>query len=1087
MAGKMKTGRILTDEEVVESRLRHFINKYYRIKIFQGILISISAALIIFFALIILVNILDISKTFEKVIIFISIALFAGIAGKVIFEPLFQRMGWIRGLNFKEASRIIQEKHHSIEDRIINVIELAHEKKGKNNKLYDYAISQKADNIRKFNFDDAISMRKLGLFLIRFGVIAAVSTGLYLIRPDFVRKGIGQILAGSEASALNGRSQFHILNDSLEVEAGKDYLLRFQVTSDFQVENVSVKFGSVTERADAVTDGYQYLFKAVNSNVSFRLTNDGELSGEYVLKTLKKPEISGLQLKIIPPGYTGMESLVTEGDGNAEVPGGSLVVWNIRTVNTDEMQMNDESGLNDIKGKNGVWNLEKRITKNSDYEFICRNRNGLITNYNYKITVVKDLFPTVDISESRDSTISNDVYVQGIIQDDYGFSKLELIESKTGKEIAKKIEIKENNIYEQFYYTLVPDSNNTVYFFRIWDNDHVTGPKYTDSRKISLRTMTKQEIQNVNNQLADSISKRMSDGMTAIEKMEKKISEFKMEQVVGELKPWEIQEKLKELNQLKNNVVDFLNNISKANKEFTENEMQLNLEEELTEKAKQIQDLMQGLMDDELKDLLKEFEELEKQYNAAKAEELADKMELNLEKLKEQMEMSLELFKKYDMEKDLMKQVEELNKMADSLQSDNQERKDSAGQLKEEFKKWEKKYDETVKQDQELKKPMGLKDLENERDEVRKAADELEKSGAGKQSKESKKKASTGLKKLAKKMQDMMGMMSEEGESIDLEDLRQIRNSLNDFSKKQEDLNNRILRMNTVNPTFTAVIKEQKELQDKFVSVRDSLKSLGYKQPIITKIIGTELFHVETSMQNLFESYTANRANVVRVEQNKIMTEVNSIAVKLDELTRNMGQGKGEGKGKGQFTDRKKPKEGQQSGSEQISKTKSEQESMKEQLKDAIQKMKSGNTGKKGRSDLAKMLAQREMMRKAFEKVVQGGGLGKDAKDRANEALNMMKEVEKDIIYNRLGDQTLEKDNFIRTKLLDAENAEKERENENRRESKEFKGTFEPNKRLLEQGPEQNKAMEQMLKYNELKLKRFYQEKYQKYIESTKK
>jgi hypothetical protein len=240
-------------------------------------------------------------------------------------------------------------------------------------------------------------------------------------------------------------------------------------------------------------------------------------------------------------------------------------------------------------------------------------------------------------------------------------------------------------------------------------------------------------------------------------------------------------------------------------------------------------------------------------------------------------------------------------------------------------------------------------------------------------------------------------------------------------------------------------------------------------------------------MQNLFESYTANRANVVRVEQNKIMTEVNSIAVKLDELTRNMGQGKGEGKGKGQFTDRKKPKEGQQSGSEQISKTKSEQESMKEQLKDAIQKMKSGNTGKKGRSDLAKMLAQREMMRKAFEKVVQGGGLGKDAKDRANEALNMMKEVEKDIIYNRLGDQTLEKDNFIRTKLLDAENAEKERENENRRESKEFKGTFEPNKRLLEQGPEQNKAMEQMLKYNELKLKRFYQEKYQKYIESTKK
>ena len=77
-----------------------------------------------------------------------------------------------------------------------------------------------------------------------------------------------------------------------------------------------------------------------------------------------------------------------------------------------------------------------------------------------------------------------------------------------------------------------------------------------------------------------------------------------------------------------------------------------------------------------------------------------------------------------------------------------------------------------------------------------------------------------------------------------------------------------------------------------------------------------------------------------------------------------------------------------------------------------------------------------EMMRKALEQILQGGGLGKEAKDKANEALNMMKEVEKDIIYNRLGDHTLEKDNWITTKLLEAENAERERENENRRESR---------------------------------------------------
>jgi hypothetical protein len=336
-------------------------------------------------------------------------------------------------------------------------------------------------------------------------------------------------------------------------------------------------------------------------------------------------------------------------------------------------------------------------------------------------------------------------------------------------------------------------------------------------------------------------------------------------------------------------------------------------------------------------------------------------------------------------------------------------------------------------------------------------------------------------------MEDMLGMSGSGGENVDLDELRQIRNSLNDFSKKQEDLNSRILNINTVNPTFTAVIKDQKELEDKFLSIRDSLKSIGYKQPVIARVIGTELFHVETSLKNLFENNAGNRANIVRIEQNKIMTEVNSIAVKLDELIRSIENSKGTGKGEKGFSDSKKPKEGDQKGSEKLGETKSKQESLKEQLKSAIQKMKSGANGKKERGDLAKMLGEREMMRKALEKVLQDGGIGKDAKEKANEALNMMKEVEKDIIYNRLGDQTMDKDNIIKTKLLEAENAEKERENENRRESKEFKGSFEPNRRQLPAATDQNKALEQMLKYNELKLKRFYQDKYQKYIESTKK
>jgi len=1083
----MNSRKDFTDEEVVESRLRHFINRYYRVKIVQGLIITFSFTLIILFCLIIFGNTVPVSQRIQNFIVIVSGIVLTIAIIIFIIKPLAQRFGIIQGLNFKEASSIIQQKHKSVEDRIVNIIELTREKAGQNNILYDYAIAQKTTNIQDVNFNDAVSLKKLGVFAVRLVLLVALCLGIILVWPDFVKKGIGAMWSGNRQIADLERIKFVILNDSLEVESGKDFLLRFQVLSEFPVDNVSILIGSTKEKAENVKDGHEFLFKAVNSSVSFRISGNGILSGEYVLKALKKPEIGGIQLRIIPPAYTGLESSIIEGDGNAEVPMGSRIVWSIKTVNTDELFMTDESDSIALKENGNVWSYERIISNSTNYEILCRNKNGLFINYFYKISIVKDLYPSIDISESRDSTLSDDVYIQGIIQDDYGFSKLEVIEAQLGNESIKEINIRKSNIYENFYYTLVPDSNNTVCYFRIWDNDRVTGPKFTESRKITLKTTSKAEIENINSKLVDSIKTNMAEGMSAIEKLEKKVSQFKIEQILGDMKPWEVQEKMKELNDLKKEVVDFINNIAKTDKEFTDNENILNQDKEFTEKAKQIQDLMENLLDDELKDLLKQFEELAKEFNSNKANELTDKLEVNLEKLKEQMEMSLELLKKYSMEKDLMKQVEKLNELADSLQNEKVKDESSGNNLKEEFKKWEQEYDKTLQEDKQLKKPMGLKDLEDEREEVRKEAEELDKKDNNNSFSQKKAKASKGLKDLAKKMKDMLGMMSGEGEFVDIEDLRQIRNSLNDFSKRQEELNNRISGINTVNPTFTAVIKEQKELEDKFLSIRDSLKSIGYKQPIVTKIVGAELFHVETSLKNLFESYAGNRANVVRIEQNRIMSEINSIAIKLDELIRSIGNGKGSGKGDKGFTDRKKPTEGDQKGSEKIGETKSAQQSLKEQLKSAIEKMKAGAAGKKERGELARMLAEREMMRKALEKTVQDGGLGYDAKEKANQALNMMKEVEKDIIYNRLGDQTMEKDNLIKTKLLEAENAEKERENENRRESKEFKGSFEPNRREIEKGADQNKALEQMLKYNELKLKRFYQEKYLKYIESTKK
>jgi len=454
MAFKMNRRKDSTDEEVVESRLRHFINKYYRVKIIQGLIITISFTLVILFCLIIFGNVVPVGQRIRNFTVIAGGIVLAITFIIFIIKPLAQRFGIIQGLNFKEASSIIQQKHKSIEDRIVNIIELTREKAGQNNILYDYAIAQKTTNIQDINFNDAVSLKKLGVFAIRLVLLVTLCLGILLIWPDFVKKGIGAIWSDNGQIADLKRIKFVILNDSLEVESGKDFLLRFQVLSKFPVDNIYLLIGSTKENVEKAKDGYEFLFKAVNSSVSFRISGNGIQSGEYVLKALKKPEIGGIQLRIIPPAYTGLESSIIEGDGNAEVPAGSRVVWSIKTVNTDELWMSDELDSIALKGNGNVWSYERIISKSTNYEILCRNKNGLFINYFYKISIVKDLYPSIEISENRDTTLSGDVYIQGIIQDDYGFSKLEVIEAALGNESIKEIKIKDSNIYENFYYTL---------------------------------------------------------------------------------------------------------------------------------------------------------------------------------------------------------------------------------------------------------------------------------------------------------------------------------------------------------------------------------------------------------------------------------------------------------------------------------------------------------------------------------------------------------------------------------------------------------------------------------------------------------
>jgi len=547
--------------------------------------------------------------------------------------------------------------------------------------------------------------------------------------------------------------------------------------------------------------------------------------------------------------------------------------------------------------------------------------------------------------------------------------------------------------------------------------------------------------------------------------------------------------KLKEMEEMQMLLEEMVNTIKQENqiRNVEQNKFDLG-SERLMKKQEEIQDLLEKIMDDELKKLLEEFEELVEETNKGKQLEKLDELDMNLEKLERQLDVSLELLKRFEIEKEVFRTANELEKMAEEMENMDLNQ-DSTGieEKKKEFDKLNENYQEQIDKNQELSEPMKLEDFEEEREELSEEMDEMnemnQNNGSKNEMEKKKKSAQDKMSKLGQQMREMMLGASGEQDMVDIELLRQLARELNDYSFKQEDLIGIIQRVNSAHPEYEKAGVEQRELKEKFSVIRDSLVSLGYKQPSIAKLLNQEMFHVETALENLMKSYQDGRKSQVSIEQQNIMTGANELAVRLDEIIQSAQNQSGSGGGKSSFTD-SKPK----SGKDKIGDMKGKQQSLKQQLEGMIQQMKNNKGGKPDNKSLAKMLADREMLRQALEKLQNSGELGEPAKGKLNEVQQLMEQVEKDIIYNRLGDNTIRREKMIETKLLEAEQAEMERELEEKREANEFKGTIKPpDEKIWKDFEQEKKKTLELMRYRDIKLKEFYRKKYFDYLEQLEK
>jgi len=268
--------------------------------------------------------------------------------------------------------------------------------------------------------------------------------------------------------------------------------------------------------------------------------------------------------------------------------------------------------------------------------------------------------------------------------------------------------------------------------------------------------------------------------------------------------------------------------------------------------------------------------------------------------------------------------------------------------------------------------------------------------------------------------------------NVNAQQLRELLKTLINSSFEQEKVMQTLKTINPSDPSYVALGQNQKSIKDNLKTAEDSLYALSRRIPQIQSTVNGEVSsinsHIDQAMGNLGERRTAEAAS----NQQYAMTSMNNLALMLsealDQLQNSMSKGKS-GKGKGK----------QQS----VSQMAKMQQQLNQNMQKAREQMQQqGNQGKSEQNNgnmseqLAKLARQQQMIREALQKLNRDENKdGKNGLGNLDKISQEMEQTEHDLVNRRISEETIKRQEQIKTRLLEAEKAEQEREQDQQRES----------------------------------------------------
>jgi len=806
-----------------------------------------------------------------------------------------------------------------------------------------------------------------------------------------------------------------------------------------------------------------------------------------------------------------------------------------------------------MKSAGDSASVDFRINKSGIYYFTIYDTQGMTnqSSIKYNITALEDGNPSITLIEPTQNVKMGEqaiVPTQVNISDDYGFSALKLnyrlIKSDFAMPEQKytqiNIPLTGNDLIREVVYIWdlkrlgIMPSESYEFYYEVFDNDIVTGPKSAKTQILTVRLPSFDEAIREADQAQKDVQKELEKVMKTAEELKKEMDELSKDLMKDFKKKemnWEQKKKAEDIakkqEQLQEKVKDLQKDLKNTTEQMQQNNM---LSPETLQKYMELQQLMQQVSTPEMKKMQQQLQKTMEQMSPQEMQKMLENMKFDEEQFRNSIDRTMKVLKRMQaeqktdalakfakqmekMQEDIMQEAKEAQKANDG---DNKNKENLAKKQESLQKNLETMQDELDKLEQLMKEvgedmPMAdleqaKKDLDAEKTQemMEQAKQDMEK-GEMQKASNKQKEASKNLKDFSQKMQEMKKKMNDQ---VSKEEMRQMQKSISDMldiSKKQQELKEKTANSNYNSNKLPEINKEQGQNQEALQSVVNRLTELAEKSLAVTPDMGREIGNAMREMSIATAELAERQTSKAQKAQLEAMTALNKAAAMMQEMMAQMqGGGMCDSGGSGMGG---KPQPGMGNSSAQSFMQKMQQAAAQQQMiNQSLQQMMGGQQSQQGNTPNSNDGGQEQMRRQAeygrlageqgsakksleeLMKEQQELAGDKKTKDELTKIAKEMEEIMSDIESGNVNENLMKKQDKILSRLLEISRSANERDFEKKREGRTAKDIFRRNPEELDLGTEEGRrrASSELMKSLEMGYTKDYEALIRRYFEALK-